>query len=110
MTAFGRENRYRDMGHEISWIYHENQEVKRDSPRCQICRPVFTLIFGLGKNKLEGGRKSSMSSWSERLVEIQSSSTEVLPAVSLLLFSIPRWHLIINIFSNGYSKTYLIKQ
>lgn len=43
MTTFGRENKYRDVGHEITWIHHENQEVKRDFPRCQIYIPIFTL-------------------------------------------------------------------
>ena len=30
MTTFGRENKYGDMGHEITWIHHGNQEVQRD--------------------------------------------------------------------------------
>lgn len=43
ITTFGRENKCRDVEHEIIWIYRENQEVKTDSPRCQICKPICTL-------------------------------------------------------------------
>lgn len=56
MTTFGRENRYRDVGHEITWLHRENQEVESDSPKCRICS-FYTHLSGQRKTSLKEEEK-----------------------------------------------------